>query len=78
MDNRDSFYVNLHPDYASISRAVLDIVHFYKWKSVTVVYEDATGKRGFSVIEAINDTFVGVEVVSQTFCRGFDWSKIMN
>ncbi|KAK3561257.1 hypothetical protein QTP86_030669, partial [Hemibagrus guttatus] len=43
MDNRDSFYVNLHPDYASISRAVLDIVHFYKWKSVTVVYEDATG-----------------------------------
>ncbi|KAM9469053.1 glutamate receptor ionotropic, kainate 1 isoform 2-T2 [Clarias gariepinus] len=43
LDNRDSFYVNLHPEYASISRAVLDIVHFYKWKSVTVVYEDATG-----------------------------------
>ncbi|XP_017346423.1 glutamate receptor ionotropic, kainate 1 [Ictalurus punctatus] len=43
LDNRDSFYVNLHPEYASISQAVLDIVHLYKWKSVTVVYEDATG-----------------------------------
>uniref|UniRef100_A0A4W4DN91 Glutamate receptor n=1 Tax=Electrophorus electricus TaxID=8005 RepID=A0A4W4DN91_ELEEL len=43
VDNRDSFYINLHPDYASISRAVLDIVQFFKWKTVTVVYEDATG-----------------------------------
>uniref|UniRef100_A0A3B5PWQ9 Glutamate receptor n=1 Tax=Xiphophorus maculatus TaxID=8083 RepID=A0A3B5PWQ9_XIPMA len=43
VDNKDSFYINLHPEYASISRAVLDIVQFYKWKAVTVVYEDATG-----------------------------------
>uniref|UniRef100_A0AAY4B909 Glutamate receptor n=1 Tax=Denticeps clupeoides TaxID=299321 RepID=A0AAY4B909_9TELE len=43
VDNKDSFYINLYPDYASISRAVLDIVQFYKWKMVTVVYEDATG-----------------------------------
>uniref|UniRef100_A0A8C8A0C1 Glutamate receptor n=1 Tax=Oryzias sinensis TaxID=183150 RepID=A0A8C8A0C1_9TELE len=43
VDNKDSFYINLHPEYASLSRAVLDIVQFYKWKAVTVVYEDATG-----------------------------------
>uniref|UniRef100_A0A8B9H6X3 Glutamate receptor n=1 Tax=Astyanax mexicanus TaxID=7994 RepID=A0A8B9H6X3_ASTMX len=43
VDNKDSFYINLHPDYAPISRAVLEIVQFYKWKTVTVVYEDATG-----------------------------------
>ncbi|KAG7246457.1 hypothetical protein CRUP_004568 [Coryphaenoides rupestris] len=43
VDNRDSFYINLFPEYSSISRAVLDIVQFYKWKAVTVVYEDATG-----------------------------------
>ncbi|XP_061636971.1 glutamate receptor ionotropic, kainate 1 isoform X2 [Phyllopteryx taeniolatus] len=43
VDNRDSFYINLYPEYASISRAVLDIVQYYKWKTVTVVYEDATG-----------------------------------
>ncbi len=42
-DNKDSFYINLYPDYASISRTVLDIVQYYKWKAVTVVYEDATG-----------------------------------
>ncbi|KAL0175089.1 hypothetical protein M9458_031057, partial [Cirrhinus mrigala] len=29
VDNKDSFYINLYPDYASISRAVLDIVQFY-------------------------------------------------
>lgn len=46
VDNKDSFYINLYPDYASISRAVLDIVQFYKWKAVTVVYEDATGGSG--------------------------------
>ncbi|KAL2096616.1 hypothetical protein ACEWY4_008764 [Coilia grayii] len=43
IDNKDSFYINLFPDYVSISRAVLEIVQFYKWKQVTVVYEDATG-----------------------------------
>ncbi|TRY94066.1 hypothetical protein DNTS_027303, partial [Danionella cerebrum] len=43
VDSRDNFYINLFPDYSSISRAVLDIVHFYKWKTLTVVYEDATG-----------------------------------
>lgn len=51
VDNKDSFYINLYPEYTSISRAVLDIVQFYKWKTVTVVYEDATGKsdRSFDV-----------------------------
>ncbi|CAB1348331.1 unnamed protein product, partial [Coregonus sp. 'balchen'] len=42
VDNKDSFYINLYPEYASISRAILDIVQYYKWKTVTVVYEDAT------------------------------------
>ncbi|XP_031153325.1 glutamate receptor ionotropic, kainate 1 isoform X1 [Sander lucioperca] len=43
VDNKDSFFINLYPEYTSISRAVLDIVQYYKWKTVTVVYEDATG-----------------------------------
>ncbi|XP_063304147.1 glutamate receptor ionotropic, kainate 1 isoform X1 [Pelobates fuscus] len=43
VDNKDSFFINLHPDYAAISRAVLDLVLHYSWKTVTVVYEDSTG-----------------------------------
>ncbi|XP_051542077.1 glutamate receptor ionotropic, kainate 1-like isoform X3 [Myxocyprinus asiaticus] len=43
VDNKDNFYINLYPEYTSISRAILDIVIFYKWKCVTVVYEDSTG-----------------------------------
>ncbi|XP_023682004.1 glutamate receptor ionotropic, kainate 1 isoform X3 [Paramormyrops kingsleyae] len=43
VDNQDTFYINLYPEYTSISRAILDIVQFYKWKTVTVVYEDSTG-----------------------------------
>uniref|UniRef100_A0A8D0H895 Glutamate receptor n=1 Tax=Sphenodon punctatus TaxID=8508 RepID=A0A8D0H895_SPHPU len=43
VDNKDSFYINLYPDYAAISRAVLDLVLYYNWKIVTVVYEDSTG-----------------------------------
>uniref|UniRef100_A0A8C0I921 Glutamate receptor n=1 Tax=Bubo bubo TaxID=30461 RepID=A0A8C0I921_BUBBB len=43
VDNKDAFYINLYPDYAAISRAVLDLVLYYKWKIVTVVYEDSTG-----------------------------------
>ncbi|XP_064922194.1 glutamate receptor ionotropic, kainate 1 isoform X2 [Columba livia] len=42
-DNKDAFYINLYPDYAAISRAVLDLVLYYNWKIVTVVYEDSTG-----------------------------------
>ncbi|KAM4699954.1 glutamate receptor ionotropic, kainate 1 isoform 1-T1 [Discoglossus pictus] len=43
VDNKDSYFINLHPDYAAISRAVLDLVLHYNWKIVTVVYEDSTG-----------------------------------
>ncbi|XP_072254226.1 glutamate receptor ionotropic, kainate 1 isoform X6 [Pyxicephalus adspersus] len=43
VDNKDTFFINLHPDYAAISRAVLDLVLHYSWKTVTVVYEDSTG-----------------------------------
>ncbi|NWU46532.1 GRIK1 protein, partial [Dromas ardeola] len=43
VDNKDAFYINLYPDYAAISRAVLDLVLYYNWKIVTVVYEDSTG-----------------------------------
>ncbi|NXX39943.1 GRIK1 protein, partial [Tricholaema leucomelas] len=43
VDNKDAFYINLYPDYSAISRAVLDLVLYYNWKIVTVVYEDSTG-----------------------------------
>uniref|UniRef100_A0AAR2LFJ8 Glutamate receptor n=1 Tax=Pygocentrus nattereri TaxID=42514 RepID=A0AAR2LFJ8_PYGNA len=42
-DNRDSYYVSLYPDFSSLSRAILDLVHFFKWETVTVVYDDSTG-----------------------------------
>ncbi|TKS75551.1 Glutamate receptor ionotropic, kainate 2 [Collichthys lucidus] len=29
-DNRDSYYVSLYPDFSSLSRAILDLVHFFK------------------------------------------------
>ncbi|KAL4594037.1 hypothetical protein GN956_G26267 [Arapaima gigas] len=48
-DNRDSFYVSLYPDFSSLSRAILDLVHFFKWRTVTVVYDDSTGCVIFSV-----------------------------
>ncbi|XP_061104023.1 glutamate receptor ionotropic, kainate 1 isoform X3 [Conger conger] len=43
VDNKDSFYINLYPEHSSVSRAILDVVQFYKWRAVTVVYEDSTG-----------------------------------
>ncbi|XP_045396486.1 glutamate receptor ionotropic, kainate 1 isoform X8 [Lemur catta] len=43
VDNKDLFYINLYPDYTAISRAILDLVLYYNWKTVTVVYEDSTG-----------------------------------
>ncbi|CAB1453801.1 unnamed protein product [Pleuronectes platessa] len=47
-DNRDIFYVSLFPDFSSLSRAILDLVHFFKWKTVTVVYDDSTGNESGS------------------------------
>ncbi|XP_024123160.1 glutamate receptor ionotropic, kainate 3 isoform X1 [Oryzias melastigma] len=43
MDNRDTFYANLYPDYSSLSYAILDLVQYLKWKTATVVYDDSTG-----------------------------------
>uniref|UniRef100_A0A4W4F6E4 Glutamate receptor n=1 Tax=Electrophorus electricus TaxID=8005 RepID=A0A4W4F6E4_ELEEL len=42
-DNRDSYFVSLYPDFSSLSRALLDLVHFFRWETVTVVYDDSTG-----------------------------------
>ena len=44
VDNKDTFFINLYPEHTSISRAILDVVTYYKWKSITVVYEDSTGQ----------------------------------
>lgn len=44
LDNKDTFYVNLYPDYASLSHAILDLVQYLKWRSATVVYDDSTGE----------------------------------
>ncbi|XP_036885564.1 glutamate receptor ionotropic, kainate 1 isoform X3 [Sturnira hondurensis] len=45
-DGRDPFHVNLHPDAAAISRAVLDLVLYFGWRAMTLVYEDSTGLIG--------------------------------
>ncbi|KAM4695383.1 glutamate receptor ionotropic, kainate 2 isoform 2-T2 [Discoglossus pictus] len=42
-DNKDSFYVSLYPDFSSLSRAILDLVQFFRWKTVTIAYDDSTG-----------------------------------
>uniref|UniRef100_A0AAY5F3U1 Glutamate receptor n=1 Tax=Electrophorus electricus TaxID=8005 RepID=A0AAY5F3U1_ELEEL len=42
-DNKDTFFINLYPEHTSISRAILDVVTYYKWESVTIVYEDSIG-----------------------------------
>lgn len=51
MDNRDTFYANLYPDYSSLSYAILDLVQFLKWKTATVVYDDSTGGKSQSLIQ---------------------------
>ncbi|XP_061659858.1 glutamate receptor ionotropic, kainate 1-like isoform X1 [Syngnathoides biaculeatus] len=43
VDNRDTFFINLYPEYGAVARAVLDVVTFFKWKKLTVVYQDSTG-----------------------------------
>ncbi|KAM7398088.1 hypothetical protein PAMA_006116 [Pampus argenteus] len=43
VDNKDTFFINLFPEYTAIARAILDVVTFFKWRKLTVVYEDSTG-----------------------------------
>lgn len=52
-DNRDSYYVSLYPDFSSLSRAILDLVHFFKWRTVTVVYDDSTGTGTVGVSSSV-------------------------
>lgn len=44
VDNKDIFFINLYPEYTAIARAILDVVTFFKWRKLTVVYEDSTGR----------------------------------
>lgn len=54
MDNRDSFYANLYPDYSSLSYAILDLVQYLKWKTATVVYDDSTGEKTTNFYTLLN------------------------
>lgn len=62
MDNRDTFYANLYPDYSSLSYAILDLVQFLKWKTATVVYDDSTG------VYILKDIFQCLLHCSCAFC----------
>uniref|UniRef100_A0AAQ6ICU9 Glutamate receptor n=1 Tax=Anabas testudineus TaxID=64144 RepID=A0AAQ6ICU9_ANATE len=53
MDNRDTFYANLYPDYSSLSYAILDLVQFLKWKTATVVYDDSTGEVPITLLHIV-------------------------
>lgn len=44
VNNKDTFFINLYPEYTAIARAILDVVTFFKWKKLTVIYEDSTGE----------------------------------
>lgn len=67
-DNRDVFYVSLYPDFSSLSRAILDLVHFFKWKTVTVVYDDSTGKLLLLVYSVLSiDTLPALYLSFYTF-----------
>lgn len=49
VDNKDTFFINLYPEYTAIARAILDVVTFFKWRKLTVVYEDSTGRAHFEL-----------------------------
>ncbi|KAF0023043.1 hypothetical protein F2P81_025024 [Scophthalmus maximus] len=53
VDNKDTFFINLYPEYTAIARAILDVVTFFKWRKLTVVYEDSTGGGGGGGVDFI-------------------------
>lgn len=60
VDNKDSFFINLYPEHSSISRAILDVVTYYKWKTITVVYEESIGesKRQFESVVIVSKNLI--------------------
>lgn len=75
-DNKDSFYVSLYPDFSSLSRAILDLVQFFKWKTVTVVYDDSTGKHK---CDSSGRFYIGLLFYLRIYLnRKLQWSVIVN
>lgn len=66
-DNKDSYYVSLYPDFSSLSRAILDLVHFFKWRTVTVVYDDSTGTGTVSVCPYLTILRLLSEMINVSF-----------
>lgn len=73
MDNRDTFYANLYPDYSSLSYAILDLVQFLKWKTATVVYDDSTGEY----IQKIEMSLHFLSDTGQVFIRAYFPLKVL-
>ncbi|TRY87177.1 hypothetical protein DNTS_031714, partial [Danionella cerebrum] len=41
-DTKDAGFISLYPDSLSLGRAVLELLSFFSWRSLTVVYEDSS------------------------------------
>lgn len=40
-----TFSINLHPDMHQLSRAYLDVIQYFQWKQVLVIFGDKEGKN---------------------------------
>ena len=43
-EDSDSFSINLHPHYITLSHAFIDFIVYLKWTSFTILYEDNDSK----------------------------------
>lgn len=39
-----TFSINLHPDMHQLSKAYLDVITYFQWKQVLVIFGDKEGK----------------------------------
>lgn len=42
--DKDTYSVNLYPYYTVLSKAFIELITFWQWKTITILYEDNEGK----------------------------------
>ncbi|XP_067000033.2 glutamate receptor ionotropic, kainate 2-like [Anabrus simplex] len=73
---RHDILVNLYPHPSALSKVYLDLVHAWKWKSFTVIYEDNDGLDRISLLLKLNK-MKGYTIVVRKLNSGSDFRPML-
>ena len=72
--NKKSFELNLHPAPSKLMASVIDIIHYYKWEIVYVLFQEPSRVENLIRYAEFEHTIVHFRLISQ---NSIEWHALL-